>query len=202
MANPRKLLVEGRDDAVVVANLCQAHQLPDAFEIAGKKGITDLLETLSTQLKTSDLEVLGILVDADTDLQARWQSLRAHLTKEGYLVPDVPVSTGTILHVEDKPTVGIWVMPDNHLPGMLEDFVATLIPDGDALFPYAKECVQKLPEQRFSPALRAKADIHTWLAWQEEPGLPFGTAITASYLDPRSVHAQGFISWLRALFIS
>jgi hypothetical protein len=202
MAKPRKMLVEGTDDLYVVANLCVVHgmPMPETFEIVDKKGISNLLDTLSVELETSELEILGILVDADTDLQARWQSLRTILTRAGYTVPAQPVPTGTILHDEDKPTVGIWLMPDNHLPGMLEDFAAMLIPDDDVLLPYARECVQQLPERRFSNVLHAKADIHTWLAWQPEPGKPFGTAITARYLNPESAQAQVFITWLRALF--
>ena len=204
MAKPRKMLVEGTDDLYVVANLCVAHglRMPETFEIVDKKGIGNLLDTLSVELETSDLEILGILVDADTDLQARWQSLRTILTRAGYAVPAQPVLTGTILYAEDKPTVGIWLMPDNHLPGMLEDFAAMLIPDDDVLLPYARECVQQIPDRRFSPAVRVKADIHTWLAWQEEPGKPFGTAITARYLNPESAQAQVFITWLRALFVA
>jgi hypothetical protein len=198
----KKLLVEGNDDKHVVATLCQVYNLPDSFRIIDKNGISNLLETIKLELETSDLETLGILVDADTDLQARWQSLHNILTREGYSVPTEPTLAGTILHAEDKPTVGVWLMPDNHLPGMLEDFAAMLIPDDDVLLPYARECVQQLPERRFSDGLRAKADIHTWLAWQPEPGKPLGTAITARYLNPESAQAQVFITWLRALFVA
>jgi hypothetical protein len=176
--------------------------MPNTFFIKDKEGIDNLLDTLYLELEGSGLEILGILVDADTDLQARWQSLHDILTRAGYAVPAHPVPAGTILHDENKPTVGIWLMPDNHLPGMLEDFAAMLIPDGDVLLPYARECVQQLPEKRFSDVLHAKADIHTWLAWQREPGKPFGTAITAHYLNPESAQAQVFINWLRALFVA
>jgi hypothetical protein len=46
----------------------------------------------------------------------------------------------------------------------------------------------------------SKANIHTWLAWQEEPGKPMGQAITAKYLNPKSKQAELFVNWLRALF--
>jgi hypothetical protein len=39
-------------------------------------------------------------------------------------------------------------------------------------------------ERRFGPLAEPKAIIHTWLAWQKEPGKPLGTAITARFLDP------------------
>lgn len=197
----KKLLVEGNDDYHVVLNLRSVRHVPEIFDIIDKKGIRNLRDSLSEELDASDLEVLGILVDADTDVQARWQSLRDILTRAGYSVPSLPTATGTILIQEDKPKVGIWLMPNNHLPGMLEDFVAALVPEADLLLPYARECVQNLPEQRFPSVQRAKADIHTWLAWQREPGKPLGQAITARYLNPESPQAQGFIDWLYALFI-
>lgn len=197
----RKLLVEGNDDLHVVKSLCMAYDVPEVFTIVDKKGISNLQETLPTELKASELEALGILVDADTDLAARWQSLRATLTGAGYSVPRQPVPKGTILRENERPTVGIWLMPDNQLPGLLENFVSELIPDHDKLWPHAQNSVTNLPEQRFPEVARAKANIHTWLAWQEEPGKPMGTAITARYLDPDSAHAQGFVNWLRALFV-
>jgi hypothetical protein len=197
----KKLLVEGNDDFHVVLNLCNVHHIPGTFDVIDKKGISNLHDSLSEELDTSDLKVLGILVDADTDVQARWQSLRDILTQAGYSVPSQPTPAGTILVQEDKPKVGLWLMPDNHLPGMLEDFVAALVPEADPLLPYARECVQNLPEKRFPSVQRAKADIHTWLAWQSEPGKPMGQAITARYLNPESSQAQGFIDWLYALFV-
>lgn len=198
---PCKLLVEGNDDLHVVANLCQAHDFPVHFRIIAEEGITKLVEGISAQLAESELEVMGILVDADTDIAARWQSLRKILIEEGYAVPPHPMPAGTILNQEDRPRVGIWLMPDNRLPGMLEDFAAALIPSSDPLLPYARQCVHDLPEQRFPAVQRAKADIHTWLAWQPEPGKPLGTAITAHYLNPEAPQAQNFIAWLQALFV-
>jgi len=57
-------------------------------------------------------------------------------------------------------------------------------------------------ERRFSDLAKPKAVIHTWLAWQEEPGKPLGTAITAKYLDAGVPEVNDFINWLRQLFCS
>lgn len=48
--------------------------------------------------------------------------------------------------------------------------------------------------------IKTKAYLHTWLAWQEEPGKPMGQAITKKYVDAQAPHAQLLISWLRQLF--
>jgi hypothetical protein len=200
MAKSRILLVEGQDDKHVVWALAQHAELPEVFEVSDKDGIDALLEMLPAQLKASGLEVLGIMVDADTNMQARWQSLRDILTKSGYKVPKQPSLEGTIMSMEDKPTVGIWLMPDNQRTGMLEDFAADLISDDDLLLPYARTSVAQLPERRYPDVQRAKAELHTWLAWQKEPGKPIGLAITAKYLNPASEQAQPFVNWLRTLF--
>jgi hypothetical protein len=62
--------------------------------------------------------------------------------------------------------------------------------------------VESIPteERRFSDAARPKAVIHTWLAWQDVPGKPLGTAITARYLDAGVSEVNDFIAWLRQLF--
>jgi hypothetical protein len=46
---------------------------------------------------------------------------------------------------------------------MLEDYVALLVPDGDALWPRAQRCVDEIPEadRRFVADHRPKALIHT-----------------------------------------
>ncbi len=65
------------------------------------------------------------------------------------------------------------------------------------------DILQKVVEQdcRFRSTYRIKAKIHTWLAWQKEPGKPLGQAITATYFDANAPHAQELIDWIRRLFI-
>jgi hypothetical protein len=106
---------------------------------------------------------------------------------------------------ENKPTVGIWLMPNNEDRGMLEDFLAALIPDyqGNRLWQHVTESVGAIPreEVRFPDARKSKVLIHTWLAWQNEPGKPFGQAITANYLSARTAGSEALIQWLRRLFV-
>ena len=45
-----------------------------------------------------------------------------------------------------------------------------------------------------------KAVLHAWLAWQQEPGLPYGTAIRARYFMHDSPVAARFVAWFRRLF--
>lgn len=196
------LLVEGNDDEHVLYSLLTHHQIPERFKIRNKQGIDKLLESLDVELKRSGLDRLGIIVDADIDLPARWQSLRSILSASGYNVPLTPGLNGTIIKQVDQPTVGVWVMPNNNLPGMLEDFASFLIPSDDILWPLSDSVVQQVvaQERRFPESHLMKARIHSWLAWQKEPGMPLGLAITSRYLDADASHAQQLVAWIRQLF--
>jgi hypothetical protein len=179
------VLVEGPDDAQVFFHLLQHYGLHTQVTIQKKDGINNLLESLEVELKRRAETRLCIIVDADTDIALRWQSLRHRLIGAGYhTAPPQPASEGTILKQEGQPTVGLWLMPDNTIPGMLEDFMSLLIPEGDILWPMAQNIVQQVvaKDRRFPQTQTMKANIHTWLAWQEEPGKPMGQAITKRYL--------------------
>jgi Protein of unknown function (DUF3226) len=206
MATRKILLVEGNDDEHVIKHVCGARGVQDLDEIKPQGNVEQLLENLPVRLKESDVEILGVVIDADTDIAARWRSLRDRLAKAGYRnVPAYPLADGTIVDPPSRtllPRVGIWIMPNNQTKGILEDFLRFLVPEDSRLFEHVQSSVTNIPkgEQRFNQLAKPKAIIHTWLAWQKEPGKPFGTAITARYLDPNVKQVDVFISWMNRLF--
>lgn len=199
-------MVEGPDDEHVVKNVCGAHGLGRIDEVRPYGGKDSLLEGIEVRLKESEVEAVGILLDADADLSARWQSVRDRLIAAGFgSIPAAPPPEGLILEPPAGtllPRVGVWLMPNNELPGILEDFLALLVPSGDALFERIKSCVEGIPKElvRFSVERKPKALIHAWLAVQEEPGRPLGQAVTARYLNSELPAAHAFVEWLRRLF--
>jgi len=205
----QQLLVEGKNDQHVIWALCEKHQIPETFsvelptELEG--GIDELLESIPVRLKMSRLQALGIIVDADQNLQSRWTAVCQRLAQAGYKdLPLQPEHDGTIIAATGKPRVGIWLMPDNQIPGMLENFVAHLIPDNDLLALKAKATLQEIEGDNlhgYSLTHHAKAFIHTWLAWQVIPGQPMGLAITANVLQYNKPLAAIFIQWLNRLFL-
>ncbi|MGR8932936.1 MAG: DUF3226 domain-containing protein [Gammaproteobacteria bacterium] len=205
---PKQLLVEGNDDFHVFCKLFEHFQLPaDAFGIKEKVGYERIRDTLAEEVMASDRQALGIVVDADADLHTRWQSLRDRLVALGYAAaPMQPHASGTIINpVADSelPTVGLWLMPNNQLPGILENFIALLIPNHESniLWQHATQSVADIPGQKAFPDVRLpKAQLHTWLAWQEEPGKPIGQAIAARYLDAQTEAAERFVAWIKRLF--
>ena len=201
---PRILWIEGKDDNAVVQSLCEAHGVPEDFHVHNAGGIEPLLDGFPVQLRERHLQRFGIVVDADADPAARWAAIRDRLRNEGYSdVPDHPTAGGTVVRAPLLPWFGIWVMPDNARGGALEDFAAGLVPDEDVLWPRVVEVIDGIPqnERRFSVERRVKAHIHTWLAWQEEPGSPMGQAIGKGDLDANAPLARAFVSWLRRLMI-
>lgn len=204
-----KLLVEGNEDMHVVLAFWNNAQLPEVFDIIDCHSITKLLDNLKLRLTTpQNNERIGIVVDADLDISARWDAIKNRLDSTGvYNCKNLQLpNDGLILAAEnpDYPTIGVWVMPNNKLPGMLEDFVATLAEADDPLMIKADEVLDQLEKekiQKYKSVHRAKAKIHSYLAWQDEPGKPMGTSITAHVLNPDSPSGLLFLDWLKKLFL-
>jgi len=201
----RAVWVEGKDDQAVVYALCAAYELPRIFEVQPRGGVETLLNGLGLALRGVPIERLGVVVDANGDADARWSAVARIARAEGYSgVPDAPNAGGTIIPgSEALPRLGVWIMPDNRSSGALEDFAAMLVPAADALWVRAGEAVDSIPEQDrlFSAVRRSKAHMHTWLAWQEQPGSPMGQAIGKGDLDAHAPAAQRFVAWLRRLMV-
>ena len=210
MANKKTLLVEGVDDEHVLKHICGYHSIPNLDEVKQLGGDRELLSTIPVQLKASNEEgdVVGVVMDADTNVSDRWQSIRYRFLEVGYpeaIVPDQPDPTGTILQPPSGtllPRAGIWIMPDNTTTGILENFLTFLVPQPNLLYKHAINSVDSIPDQRFSDLDKPKAVMHTWLAWQKEPGQPYGTAITSRFLDASLPQANLLVSWLNRLFFS
>jgi hypothetical protein len=199
----QKLLVEGKDDLHVVASLCAKYSIPENFDIIYSEGKTNLLDAFRVRLKQSGVNTIGIIIDADTDINNQWLQIKGLLEKSYYTVPDAPDTKGTIIEQKDLKKIGIWIMPDNKEKGMLEDFIKFLIPENDKLIPHADNTLASIEKEnlnKYKTIHRTKALVHTWLAWQENPGTPLGQAITKRYLNTDEETCQRLIDWLSNLF--
>ena len=193
------LLVEGQDDKHVVRHLSRRHDDMPEFCIFDKGGIQDLLEDIGLELRVPGRQALGIVVDANDDLNARWNAVVARLKEENIEISGSRSPSGSI--VESTPRVGIWLMPDNRTPGELEDFVTEMIPDDDPIWPRARRYIDGIPEadRKFSEKKIPRARIHAWLATREDPRR-MGAAIGARDLRVDGVLSTKFAEWLRRLF--
>ncbi len=93
-------------------------------------------------------------------------------------------------------------MPDNRSPGELEDFVATLIPDDDPIWPLAREYIDTIPAEhkKFSDSHTVRAQVYAWTATLRSPGGLLSAATQHSQLSTMSEPARTLVGWIRRLF--
>lgn len=195
------LLVEGKDDLHVFSNIFEKHSVKRSFKPEDKDG-DEIYKSIPIYLKT-DVSTIGIVIDADENINSKWNKLKSILSASGYELPKLPSPTGTIIKKESFPKVGIWIMPDNNANGMLEDFVKQLVPKDDLLMDYVEHSLDKLEIKginKYKAVHKSKARIYTWLAWQETPGTPMGLAIKKTFLDTNKELCLKFVDWINKLF--
>jgi len=200
------LLVEGNNDKHVVMSLCSHYNVNDNFAIVSCDGVNEVLKRLRLSLTNSSVyERIGIVVDADNNLVSRWNSIKEILMSGNYDVSDVePQCDGIVIDsINGKNKVGVWLMPNNKDIGMIEDFAIKMVDVNDVLMKKAETVLTELEVegiQKYAPVHRSKAKIHSYLAWQKDPGRPIGQSITANVLDADSPVAFSFSRWLKRLF--
>ncbi|MBC1219706.1 hypothetical protein GNF10_29545 [Nostoc sp. UCD121] len=208
---PKKLLVEGPEDLRVIPELIEKNGIRwgnnkrEAIVSIQDCGGYDNIDAnlISTELQASGLTNLGVIIDADEDLPARWMSIRNACLPS---IPDIPkeISETGLIHVtKNGIKFGIWIMPDNQMRGMLETFLAYMIRDeGETIWQYAQEVAQEAKNKGapFKDSYLDKAKIYTWLAWQEEPGRQLHQAIKYEFLNPQHSKTQTFLIWFKNLY--
>jgi hypothetical protein len=203
-------MVEGKDDQWSIINLMRntgydwddgSIVRPFVHEVGG---VTSLLAALSPALKT--YERLGVVFDADLEADDRWTQVWQALGALGVSVPRHLTGKGVIVSPQGIGTItrlGAWLMPNNNSAGVLEDFLAALVPVGDPTWTHAEQATT-LARQLGAPIRQtdqAKGALHAWLACRELPGQPFGTALSARVLDHLSPAANEFVEWFTDLFV-
>jgi len=209
-SNPNQLIVEGYDDLQSVAALMGAytpwnqdkHKSPVWIEISN--GAQEILRDgfLSVYLKDPEIQTLGIMFDADTKPFERYARVSA-LCGKFFEFPDELPRKGVVLENSDQKRLGIWIMPDNSSEGDMETFLRYLIPQAaEEIWKHAVSCVTEA-KQMGCPCHDThlpKANLYTWLAWQNPPGQSPGRALTKQALDPQCETAGVFAKWFMDLY--
>ena len=177
-------------------NLCERLTLTLNFCIQDKKGFEKLAQSIPLEVKAPGRIALGIMVDANDDPERRWRSITTRLHSAGIETPETRETAGTV--IDGSPRVGIWLMPDNQSGGELEDFVTSLVPESDPVWPLANDYIEGIPpdHRKFKSHKIAKAKLAAWLATREDPR-QMGLAIKAQDLDVNQPVALTFADWLR-----
>ena len=198
----RLLLVEGSDDKAVAIH-CRGvvESLPE-FHVEDRGSIEKVLDAIQPEVLVSGRKALGIVVDANESPARRWQAVSGRLAGLGIRAPAEADMDGTIIEGSGRmPRIGTWIMPDNRSNGELEDFLVTMLPEGDPIWPRAVAYVDGIPERdrKFKKRKALRARLHAWLATRMEPRQS-GLAIRAGDLRVDGVLSERFVDWLRRLF--
>ena len=194
----RILVVEGLDDLHVIAHLRRRRVLALEFDIVEKGGVDALIDSVDVEIAEAGRTAVGFVLDADDRLAERWEAVADKLRMRGIVPADIPDRAGTVIEGADgHPRIGVWLMPDNRVSGALEDFVATMVPDGDPVWPLAEDYIGKVPDSALFTN-RSKAEIRAWLATRERPLM--GATIREGALDTDGPLCRSFAAWLTRLF--
>ena len=215
---PKKvLLVEGKTEERLIPELIEQRGV--TWKIGPRKedyvvridvagGPVTAPDFIGTRLKESNLGVLGVVFDADAmhgRAENRWEQMRRLCGAMGVALPDPPAPEGFTVTLPGGTRFGVWMMPDNRPPGMLETFLLRLLSVEETagpLFQHAQASLTRAKElgAPYREVHRDKALVHTWLAWQDQPGAQLHEAIKFRILDAHSPNANGFVDWFRGLF--
>ena len=158
---------------------------------------------LTAILKGHAIQTVGVMLDADTKPKGRYGQIR-HLCRGMFpSLPDEIPEAGLIVDNDDEKRLGVWIMPDNSSDGGIETFLKYLVPNkSESQWVLANECVARARGigAECREAHVEKANLFTWLAWQDPPGQYPGIALSKKILDPHAASAAAFVAWFRALY--
>ena len=196
MIEARKLVIgEGPDDAHFLRAFAKHLGLTDlqAGYYGGKNHLFRTLNALLRTTQTADdkieLQALAVTIDADRNADEAFQFANKVLVCLGYPALGVVgkiVQTAAPANRRNSPDrIGIFVLPDNSSPGMLETLcleTRKADPAMQCVHDYFA-CVAERAGHRPDDSQKDKARAHAYLASWPYPALKTGTAAPKNYWD-------------------
>jgi len=216
-AAKKVLLVEGDSDKSFFQKLCKRLDLDTVVQVAtpkdlegrrnSKEGVFHRLEVLLSQLNDGQITHVALVVDADylehhgLGCQKTIDRVTDMVNPFGFELDPASENGLCFKHADGFADLGLWIMPDNHDEGMLEDWIKTCVKvDEQTLFQSASSAVQDLENPKFSAHLTSKAEVATWLAWQKQPGHGLYVALNDDLLDGDRPLFKAIEQWLLGIF--
>ncbi len=203
------LHVEGSDDQHSIIHLLSRYDISfdgnhRRVDVQVQGNDDRVLAAMDVAVKTSAGRSVGFVIDADRAIADRWRQVCSKLNPLGLETPPAPPEAGYVQDLSSlRVRVGVWLMPNNKQDfGKLENLLRTLVPTNDPLIRHAEESTNTAVTcgALFTTNDKIKAVLHSWLAWQRAPGLPFGTALKAKVFEAHSDVAQQFANWFKEVF--
>jgi hypothetical protein len=174
LGSDRLLLCEGKSTILVLGPLGRRHEIQgfQPLDFGSKDNFENflrdvvLLPGFATQVHT-----IGVVRDAETDAKAAFASVRNALLTLDLPAPDAP---GQI--AKGNKRVGVFIMPDNMEPGMIETLCMQSV-DADPAFVCIDQFFKCLDEHMPNgPSNRDKARAQAFLATRRDVDYHIGRA--------------------------
>jgi hypothetical protein len=182
----------------------------------GKSALRNYLQSAKIKelLLNDKISNLGIIVDADYPKDGQGYSktlanLKKDIAEYGY-TSDIELSQGlafTHNNAKKLKPLGIWIMPNNQDDGMMEDWIKTIVHSSEhSLFSHAQKTVTELIQPNFKSIHQSKAEVATWMAWQDPPGVGNELLIESfnqkkkPLINSEAANFQSLINWLQYIY--
>ncbi|MFC2146764.1 DUF3226 domain-containing protein [Acidobacteriota bacterium] len=157
------LLVEGKDEKIFFEELFKhmtKEDIVEVHDVAGKDNFKKDMPTFVITPGFNDVETIAIVRDADDSCTSAFQSVEGVLKENSFLPPERPGEFS-----QGNPKMGVFIMPDNINPGMLENLCLETVKEKEGM-----ECVNRFIDcanQLENPPKNrdiAKAKVQAFLA--------------------------------------
>ena len=220
---PNLLLVEGNNDKSFFERVCKKYNINADIKVStpvdfippaqggfnSKQGVINSLETFLPMLEDEDAVIKKIAIIIDSDVASEnnggftntIELIKEKTSRYDYSQRHRYINGGVEIPHNDSQMnpLGIWIMPNNRDEGTIENWIQDKIIDSERdVFTYACSIVSKLENKKFSQSSTAKAEIATWLAWQNQPGrtLAYTLKDGAELIDINNSGFKDFVKWL------
>ncbi len=113
------LILEGKDEELLIEKMLKHLDITgiQCIDIQGKPEFEPTIRSLPVRPGVKNVQKIGFVADADVEkAESTFNSFTYHLEKAGFVAPTQLVSLSS-----GSPQIAIFVMPNNHDAGMLED---------------------------------------------------------------------------------
>lgn len=175
---PVVLVVEGKDDELFFQAFLDYLQIKNIqiLKINGKNNLRPKLRALKQTPGFNVVKSLGIVLDADEDARATFQSVCNALQYAKLPVPKHPSEP-----IDGPPSVAVMILPNGNEPGALESLCIRAVAEDPAM-PCVEKYFECLRENKVDLDHNIdKAKAHAFLASRREAGKRIGEAAKAGY---------------------
>lgn len=191
------LFVEGQDEVNFFEKFLKKHDIENIqiIQTEGKSKFKSIFNTICRLPGFEKIQSFAVIQDADKDACNRFQSICDHLRKNGFKTPDKVASFTT----QGKPCIGIFIIPGENKPGMLETLcLSTINTNISDCIDQFMDCVQQY-NSNTQIKNKDKARCRAYLSTLKEDSKDLGVAAQKGYWNFKSEKFSLLLSFLKEL---